>query len=284
MITGCLKSPITRIGGKSYLVSWLAGKIPPHKVYVEPFAGAAHLLFGKTLSAVEILNDTDCHLIGFFQVIQEPEKRQALVDRLAFMPYARALWQEIRTRWKQGIIPGDSVQSAAEFFYLNRLTFSGDQKSGGFAVPSTTGRNPAQSYFNATDGLEGIAGRLRGVTIECLDYQECIRRYDSPGTLFYCDPPYLNTEGYYGKGDFAYADHYALARMLNDAKGKVLISHYQDALYDGLYTGWNKYTFESFKGSSKAYSGESKPVTIECLWTNFEARKIQKVLFPGMNL
>lgn len=279
MTTGCLKSPITRLGGKSYLFSWLSGFIPPHRVYCEPFCGAAALLFGKTPSAVEVLNDIDSHLVTFFRVIREPETRQALVDRLMFMPYSRALWQEIRTRWKQGIIPGDSVQSAAEWFYLNRSTFSGDQRRGGFAVPSITGRNPAQSYFNAVDGLEGIAGRMRGVTIENLDYQECIRRYDSPGTLFYCDPPYLNTEGYYGKGNFALQDHHALAKFLHDAKGNAMITHYQNGLDEELYQGWNKYTFESFKGSSKASSGESKPKTVEGLWTNFEPPLRNKSLF-----
>ena len=53
---------------------------------------------------------------------------------------------------------------------------------------------------------------MRGVTIECLDYQECIRRYDSPGTLFYCDPPYLDAgvQGYPG----GVLDNADLARLM----------------------------------------------------------------------
>lgn len=82
MANGCLASPVTRFGGKSYLASWLAEKIPPHKVYVEPFAGAGHLLFAKTPSAVEVLNDIDSHLITFFRIIQELATRQALIDIL----------------------------------------------------------------------------------------------------------------------------------------------------------------------------------------------------------
>ncbi|MBM2833386.1 MAG: dam 1 [Candidatus Brocadiaceae bacterium] len=280
----CLKSPISRMGGKSYLVSWLARKIPTHKVYCEPFCGAGHLLFGKTPSAVEILNDLESHLITLFRVIQNPETRQALVERLAFMPYSRALWQNIRSGWKAGDIPGDEVERVSQWFFLNRTCFGGDQKRGGFAIPSVTGRNPAQSYFNAIDGLESIAGRLRGVTIECLGYADCIRRYDSPDTLFYCDPPYLDAEHYYERGNFNRDAHYALAKLLNGVKGKAMVSHYQNGLYEELYQGWNKYTFESFKGSSKASSGESKPKTVECLWTNFEVRKTQKALFPGVNL
>ena len=278
-----LKSPVNRLGGKHYLTSWLSRYVPGHVCYVEPFCGAGHLLFAKSPSPVEVLNDIDCHLTTFFRVIQNPETRPALVERLAFMPYSRTLWQEIRTRWKQGAVPGDSVQSAAEWFYLNRSTFSGDQKRGGFAVPSVTGRNPAQSYFNAIDGLEGIAGRLRGVTIECLDYQDCIRRYDSPDTLFYCDPPYLNTEGYYGKGNFNHEDHHALAKLLHDVKGKVMITHYQDALYDELYQGWRRFESSSFKGSHKS-EGEEKPKTAEVLYCNFKPAGQNRSLFQGMNL
>ncbi len=277
-----LKSPVNRFGGKHYLTGWLAGKIPPHKVYAEPFAGAGHLLFSKLPSKVEILNDIDSHLINFFQISQKPKKCGRLLGRLAFMPYSRALWRDIRNRWKQSIIPSNSVQSAAEWFYLNRSTFSGDQKRGGFACPSITGRNPAQSYFNAIDGLTGVAGRMRGVTVECLDYIDCIRRYDSPDTLFYCDPPYYGSEHYYGK-DFTQVDHHRLSELLHEVKGKVMITHYQDALYDDLYKGWHRHQYSNFKGSHKS-EGEEKPKTVETLYTNFKPVGRTRSLFEGMNL
>ncbi len=282
MANSCLKPPIHRMGGKSLLTSWLCQHVPGHRLYCETFGGAGHLLFGKPSSPVEVLNDADSHLVNFFRVIQNPETRQALIDRLTFMPYARTLWQEIRSRWKQGGIPCDPMQSAAEWFYLNRSTFSGDQKRGGFAMPSTTGRNPSLSYSNAIDGLESIARRLRGVTIECLDYQESIRRYDSPGSLFYCDPPYLDAGHYYGK-DFTQEDHHALARLLNGAKGKAMITHYQNGLYDELYQSWHKYEYSSFKGSHKS-EGEEKPKTVEVLYCNFKPAGRTRSLFEGMNL
>ena len=277
MLSECLKPPIHRMGGKSYLVSWLSGFIPSHRLYCEPFCGAAALLFGKPPSPVEILNDVDGQLMAFFRVIREPETRQALVEILALMPYSRTLWQEIRTRLKQVNIPGDPVEAASEWFYLNRSTFSGDQKRGGFAVPSTAGRNPSRSYFNAIDGLEGIADRLRGVTIENLDYQECITRYDSPGSLFYCDPPYLDAGHYYGQ-DFSHEDHHALARLLQEVKGKAMITHYQNDLYDILYKGWHRYEYSSFKGSHKS-EGEEKPKTVEVLYCNFKPAGRTRSLF-----
>jgi DNA adenine methylase len=269
------------MGGKYYLTGWLSEKIPEHVCYVEPFCGAGHLLFDKRHSAVEVLNDIDNHLVNFFRVIQVPEKRQALIDRLAFMPYSRSIWREVRTRWKQGDIPHDEIEQAAEWFYLNRTTFSGDQRLGGFACPSITGRNPAQSYFNAIDGLEAVAQRLRGVTLECLDFQEVIQRYDSPDTLFYCDPPYLDADKYY-RDYFSLEDHRKLSEILHSIQAKAMISHYECATYNELYMCWNKYIFRSFKGSSKSNTGQEKPKIQEVLYTNFKPPLKNRSLFNAL--
>lgn len=276
-----LKSPVNRIGGKYYLTGWITQYIPEHTAYVESFCGAGHLLFSKEFSPVEVLNDIDNHLIGFFELIKDDTKRLKLIQTLDNMLYSRSLWQEIRSRWKQGNISQDEIERAAYWFYLNRSTFGGDMKRGGFGIPSKgTGRNPAQSYYNAIDSLEHIARRLRGVTIECLDYADCIQRYDSPETLFYCDPPYLGVEHYYGN-TFTENDHYQLSDLLHSVKAKVMLSHYECDVYDRLYSGWNKYTYQSFKGAHKAASGTEKPVTVEALYCNFEPVKTRS-LFDAM--
>ena len=267
-----LTSPVSRMGGKYYLRNWLADMIPKHTLYSEPFCGAGHLLFSKTPSPVEVINDIDSHLIGFFELLKDDTKRSKLIQTLDNMLYARRLWQDIRSRWKQGNIPQDEIKRAALVYYLNRTTFSGDQKRGGFAVPSTTGRNPVQSFRNAVDSLKAIAGRLRNVCIENLPYAEVIRRYDSEDTLFYCDPPYLNSEHYYGKGCFTLQDHYRLAEFLCNIKNHAMVSHYSNSLYDSLYKGWNRCEYQSFKGSYKS-KGDSKPKTVEVLYCNFEPVK-----------
>lgn len=279
----CLKSPVNRFGGKHLLSASLSRKIPQHTLYCECFSGAAHLLFIKDPSLVEILNDTDSHLINFFKVIQHLETRQLLIDKLNFMPYSRKLWQDLRHQWKHGNIPGDTIKAAAQWFYLNRSTFSGDQKRGGFAVPSTTGRNPVQSFRNAVDSLNDVSERLRNVCIENLDYTSCIQRYDSKDTLYFCDPPYLNAEHYYNKDSFTHDDHHTLANLLHGVKAKVMITHYQNGLYDKLYQDWQRYEYLSFKGSHKS-DGEEKPKTIEVLYCNFKPEIRTRNLFEGISL
>ena len=72
--------------------------------------------------------------------------------------------------------------------------------------------------------VEALHDRLARVTIECLDYQEFIRRYDGPGALFYLDPPYYLCEDYYGKGLFSRDDFEHLADLLGGIKGRWLMS------------------------------------------------------------
>lgn len=72
--------------------------------------------------------------------------------------------------------------------------------------------------------LDELHERLAGVVIECLDFEEFLHRYDRPTTLFYLDPPYHGTEGYYGKGMFSREDFARLARALAELKGSFLLS------------------------------------------------------------
>lgn len=257
------------MGGKYFLRHWLVKKMPAHTLYCEPFIGAGHLLFAKTPSTVEVINDIDNHLINFFEVMRDHGKRQRLIETLNYLPYSRIVWREMRIRWKQDNIPNDSIERAVEWFYLNKSTFSGDQKRGGFAIPSCTGRNTATTFRNTIESLDVTARRLKNATIENLDYKDCILKYDSQGSLFYCDPPYVGVEGYYGDS-FAHEDHYSLAELLHGVKGKAMITHYQNSLYDDLYRDWYRHEYATFKGSYKAVAGGQKPKAKETLYTNYK--------------
>lgn len=271
-----VKSPVCRIGGKAMLTGWLLRHVPSHTVYCEPFAGGASLLFAKPESKVEILNDIDNCLISLYRCIQNADKRAKLVQLLNETPYSRSVFDT----WKYNKdVPAGDIEKAARYFFLSKASFAGDIVSGGFACPSVTGRNPAQTFRNAVDSLEYVASRLKSITLECLPYAEVIRRYDSPGSFFYVDPPYLNAEGYYGS-NFTKNSHLKLSELLHGVRGKVMLSHYANSLYDRLYNDFNRYEYESFKGSYKS-AGEAKPVSVECLFTNFKPFKTRG-LFGGM--
>ncbi len=345
------KSPIVRFGGKFLLANWIVSKIPQHTLYVEPFAGAVHVLFAKPESKCEILNDLDGDLINFFRVLKNSQSRQKLIEQLSYTLYSREHWTKIKSKYrtsyenqrksrKRDIIAEQlkltpelsdnqlskmlgasdktitsvrrqlestseipkfnktigadgkarsrqrsesksSITRAAEWFFLNRSSFGGDMLTGGFSQPSVS-RNTAMSFRNAVDSLNDVSERLRNVTIECLDYTACVQRYDSKDTLIFADPPYLRSEHYYGEGNFTHEDHYTLADLLHGVKGMVMITHYQNDLYDELYSDWRRHEYQSFKSSYKS-DGEEKPKTVEVLYTNFEPEIKTRNLFQGMN-
>ena len=70
-----------------------------------------------------------------------------------------------------------------------------------------------------------------------------IARYDTPETLFYVDPPYVHS----ARGDssaygFEMSDeeHVELAKVLQDIRGRAVVSGYRTDLYDSLFSDWQR--------------------------------------------
>jgi DNA adenine methylase len=56
--------------GKQTLAKTIVGIISPYRLYYEPFLGRTAIFFSKSPSKVEIINDTNCELINFYQVVK----------------------------------------------------------------------------------------------------------------------------------------------------------------------------------------------------------------------
>jgi site-specific DNA-adenine methylase len=120
---------------------------------------------------------------------------------------------------------------------------------------------PGQPLFSRTTGP---------VVLENLAALQLVRREDGPGTLFYCDPPYLprtrTARRAYGPFEMTEAEHAELLAVLRQAKGKVMLSGYPSALYDGALAGWNRHAFDVPNHASGA---RAKGRETEVLWCNF---------------
>jgi site-specific DNA-adenine methylase len=75
-----------------------------------------------------------------------------------------------------------------------------------------------------------------------LDYKDIISKYDSESTFFYVDPPYMGKEEYYINHDFNKDTHKELSEVLNNIKGKFLLSYYY---FDGIEDLYPNCRFDS---------------------------------------
>lgn len=203
-------------GGKRRLLPQLLRVLPaPHTTYVEAFCGGAALLFAKDPSPVEVLNDVNGELVRLYRCVQHHleefvrQFRWALVSREMFR---WAMLQDVETL--------TDIQRAARFFYIQKICFGGKVSSRTFGVSPTS--QPRLNLLRIEEDLSAAHMRLAKVTIECLPWRQIVARYDRPGTVFYFDPPYWQTQGY--GVPFGIEEYEALAAAMVDLQGRAVLS------------------------------------------------------------
>ena len=214
-------------GGKSKQASRLCQLLPDHKCYVEVFAGAANLLFTKPPSKTEVINDINSELTGLFRVVRWHPRE--FLRELMFLTQSREEFANCRSQ------PGlTDIQKAARSFFIIKTAFGG---KGGTTHPAYGYGTTGKAHFrrSAFAAVRRCHKRLDGVYIENLDFADCIRRYDRPWTVFFCDPPYLDSADY--KAPFDMADHIRLVKTLRAIKGKFLLTINNHPEIRKLYKG-----------------------------------------------
>lgn len=209
------KPLIPWIGGKRKLAKHILPLFPSHQCYVEPFAGAAALFFLKEPSKVEVLNDINGDLVNLYRVVKH--HLEELYKQFKWVLTSRKNWEWLHST------PTDTltdVQRAARFLYIQKLAFGGKAVDRSFGIATTT--PPRFSIYSLEQDLADAHFRLSRTNIESLGWDSVIERYDRPHTLFYCDPPYWQTEGY--GFEFGWEQYERLAWRAKNITGKMIIS------------------------------------------------------------
>lgn len=203
------------IGGKRRLAKHLLPLFPEHGCYVEPFCGAAALFFMKVPAKAEVINDVNGDLVNLYRVVQH--HLEEFIRQFKWSLVSRQIWDWLEVTPVETLT---DIQRAVRFFYLQKTGFGGKVEWRTFGTSTTTG--PRLNLLRIEEELSHAHLRLSRVTIEHLPWDECVRRYDRPHTLFYCDPPYWGTEGY--GVDFGLEQYDHLAALARSIQGRMIIS------------------------------------------------------------
>lgn len=254
-----MSSPIIPwIGGKRRLAKTILPLFPEHQCYVEPFAGGAAMFFMRPEPAkVEVLNDVNSDLVNLYRVVQH--HLEELVRQFKWALVSRQMF-----KWLQDTRPETltDIQRAARFFYLQHMAFGAKVSGQSFGVATTT--KPGLNLLRIEERLSEAHLRLAQVFIENQTWQEVVKRYDRPHTLFFMDPPYWQTAGY--GGDFPWAEYEQLASTLANIKGKAILTLNDHPDIRNLFSRFNPQTVPIRYTVGGGNRGSQTKELIICSW------------------
>lgn len=259
MSTEPTRAPMAYYGGKTSLAPWIVEHFPAHLHYVEPFAGSLAVLFAKSPSPMETVNDLDRDLMTWWRILRYRPAELARV--CALTPHSRAEHHDAY----EGAV--DELERARRVWVRLSQGRAGTlRKTGWRHYVHPTGTTSMPDYLAAyVDRVAACAERLAGVSLECRPAAEVIAAYgSSPGCLLYVDPPYLlesrrNLNYRHEMG--TEAQHRDLAEHLLDCEAAVVLSGYPSPLYDELYADWDRV-------ERRTHTGQARNERVEVLWSN----------------
>jgi len=223
------KPLISYYGGKQRL----APKIVPilqgisHTVRSIPFAGGLGVESAWPRPHVSnnhhyrvAINDKDELLINLYRYARdEPDEFHRMIS---LTPYSQAEHREAVAICRNS--DGHSNKTKARAYYVAVQMSFANEVGCGWRV-SVMGPNQAATWTNQTQRISGILQRFQDVHIGCEDALDFIKRWDSPQTLHYLDPPYPGAnQGHYD--GYTLDDWRALCELLDTIEGSYVLSNY----------------------------------------------------------
>jgi len=198
--------------------------LPPHRYYVEPFAGSAAIFFYKKPSEYEVLNDLDPTVISVFKNIQKIDPKVA-IPKVDTPAEAQAFHDRKKVSKPIDILVQTLIRACGG--WMGKAVVPGGKL---LRFPSITNRLKHLPEYKA---------RLSGVHITNQDYEEVVSHNDSKDTVFFFDPPYENSTGLgYAKGSDTF-DFARFAKVASGIKGKWLITINDSPLIRDLFKGFH---------------------------------------------
>jgi DNA adenine methylase len=270
---------VSYIGGKSRIGRWIRNYIPSDiETYVEVFGGMYWLFFNMELSNYPNLknivyndfnplnsNVFNCvrNYNDFYNVIKDYKSQ----DKNLFYEYQKEIFHP---DFKVDLSSPD-YHTAAKYIYLLSQVWSGINCSTGKFIDLKGKYNSKfDSFKNKLSNPKWQAYFEKIDVVENMDFEDVIKKYDSPTTYFYCDPPYYKTEDYYANHQFGIETHQRLADCLKSMKGRFSLSYYDFPQLSEWFPK-DEYVWEnkSFAKAAMAKAGKEQTKGIELLIMNY---------------
>lgn len=254
-----MRSLIGRVGGKSKLADRLIQKFPEHKTYVEPFVGGGSVYFKKPPSEIEVINDKDVDVMNIYKDIRKVDT----MSDVNFSPL-RSKFNRLKNQTKFK----NEKDRLYRNLYLSLNSFRGNRSSyiGEKMEKDKRYKNHGQK-FTKQNLLDGYKNRLKDTKIHSQDYQQIVKKYDSPDTFIYLDPPYSRAASNrdYKEVGVQLED---ICQFLKTIKGKFMMSYDSEIDVKKLCPNFNYYKINT-KWESVDKGVSPKDVT-EYLITNYK--------------
>ena len=278
---------LSYIGGKSKIGKWIVDYYPQDmETYVETFGGMFWCFYNMDMEKYPnlkrvVYNDFNPLNYNLFQCIQNPEELLKAVEaiscqqrdefptpavyRLQFNQFQKELFADGFT------VNGPDYEVAAKYAYILTQVFSGSKpESSNFIDLKGKYKSKYLTFRDKLKNEKWVKKFLSITHVENMDFEEVIKKYDSPNTYIYLDPPYWKTENYYSNHDFDREDHERLANVLHDVKGKFSLSYYDfELLHDWFPEDEYVWEKKEFVKAAAAKKGKTQTKGEELLIMNY---------------
>ena len=254
-----VKPPSQYFGGKQEFIDFYLDHMPTKGIRtgVEVCGGMASWTLARKPFANDVINDAYEFISDLFQGIRDHPKK--LATGLSATPYSYTEWKRCRialsaieSRRRAGNQPTQPTHEIARMFLtVLRQSLATAPGQAWSRVIDHSRRDMCSScsrWIDAPDGIQAISDRLRTVQIESLDWTQCIKKYDRKTTLFFVDPPYLEsvrkTKANTYMKEFTKEDHIRLISALRAVQGKVMLCGYANKMYDSALKNWDRHVYK----------------------------------------
>lgn len=235
-----IKAPFGWPGGKTKTMKHIIPHLPYKNTWVEVFGGSMAITLARRKSKLEIYNDRYGGVVDFYKCLHDKHKMEALIARLDVQIHSREYYYWALETWED---VQDPIERAARWYYTIQASFG--CKGNTFGRATSGAQTMGTKLTTNLRHFPDIHTRIKDMTMENRNYKELMESYDSPVTVFYCDPPYMNTSGSMYKHEFTENDHREFLETVFRMKGFVAVSGYNNPLYqnqawDDIYT-WDQF-------------------------------------------